>query len=151
MTSSGAGWGHASEIEDVSGQVAIVGVGDAIYRRASGLTAIEIAVEATQRALDDAGLEPDQIDGIMFGPAVGAQLDADAYREHFGTRRDIWLSREGGAMVWAATAPVVAAAAIREGKASALTIEMPMEVVFRELSYSGVEGTVVAPLFRPVA
>lgn len=65
MTSSGAGWGHASEIEDVSGQVAIVGVGDAIYRRASGLTAIEIAVEATQRALDDAGLEPDQIDGIM--------------------------------------------------------------------------------------
>ena len=34
--------------------------------------------------------------------------------------------------------------------AAALAIEMPMEVVFRELSYSGVEGAVIAPVFRPI-
>jgi hypothetical protein len=32
----------------------------------------------------------------------------------------------------------------------ALAIEMPMEVVFRELSFAGIEGEVVAPLFKPM-
>ncbi len=32
---------------------------------------------------------------------------------------------------------------------SALLIEMPMEVVFRELSFTDIEGTVVAPVFKP--
>ena len=31
-----------------------------------------------------------------------------------------------------------------------LAIEMPMEVVFRELVFTGVEGSVMAPLFRPL-
>lgn len=35
--------------------------------------------------------------------------------------------------------------------ADSLAIEMPMEVVFRELSFRGVEGSVVAPVFRPAA
>ncbi len=117
MTNLDRSWGRAGELEDISGQVAIVGVGDAIYKRASGSSAMEIAVEATERALEDAGLEPDQVDGIMLSPFVGAQLDAKAYRQHFGTRQEIWDSRDGGAMVWAATAPVVAAKAIREGRA----------------------------------
>ena len=30
-----------------------------------------------------------------------------------------------------------------------LAIQMPMEVVFRTLSFSGVEGAVTAPVFRP--
>jgi uncharacterized OB-fold protein len=30
-----------------------------------------------------------------------------------------------------------------------LKIEMPMEVVYRELTFSGVEGSVVAPVFKP--
>jgi 3-oxoacyl-[acyl-carrier-protein] synthase III len=112
-------WGTAGTIEDVSGQVAIVGVGDAIYQRASGKNGPELAIEATERALADSGLAPSDIDGIMVTPYMGAQLDADAYRAHFGTEQEIWMSNEGGAMTWAATAPAVAAAAIREGKASA--------------------------------
>lgn len=120
MMNRDTSWGHAGEIEDISGQLAIVGVGDAIYKRASGSSALEIAVEATERALEDAGLEPDQVDGIMLSPFVGAQFDAKAYREHFGTSQEIWDWRDGGAMVWAATAPVVAAKAIREGRASGI-------------------------------
>ncbi|HIG69542.1 MAG TPA: thiolase family protein [Myxococcales bacterium] len=113
-------WGTAGTIEDVSGQVAIVGVGDAIYQRASGKNGLELAIEATERALADSGLAPGDIDGIMVTPYMGAQLDADAYRAHFGTEQEIWMSNKGGAMTWAATAPAVAAAAIREGKASAI-------------------------------
>lgn len=36
-------------------------------------------------------------------------------------------------------------------QADELAIEMPMEVVFRELSFHGVEGCVIAPVFRPVS
>jgi acetyl-CoA acetyltransferase len=113
-------WGHAGELENVSGEVAIVGVGDAIYKRASGFSAKEIAFHAIEKALDDAGLRPDEVDGIMFNTAVGAQPGAAEYREHFGTKQEIWTSNEGGAMVWAATAPAIAAAAIREGRASVI-------------------------------
>lgn len=113
-------WGFAGELEDVSGQLAVVGVGDAIYQRASGKNAIEIALDAITRALADAGLQPEQVDGIMQSPYVGAAFTADTYREHFGTKQDIWMSHEGGAMVWAATAPVVAARAIRDGKAQTI-------------------------------
>lgn len=113
-------WGFARELEDVSGQVAIVGVGDAIYKRASGKNATQIAIEATERALADSGLAPGEVDGIMFNPMVGSQLDADTFRTHFGTQQEIWMSDQGGAMVWAATAPAVAAAAIREGNASVI-------------------------------
>ena len=117
MTVAPGDWGFAGELDDISGRLAIVGVGDAIYRRASGRTATEIALEAIERATADAGLHPDQIDGIMQSPFVGTPLTAEAYREHFGTKQGIWMSMEGGAMTWAATAPVVAAQAIHEGRA----------------------------------
>ena len=80
MTNPNGDWGHAGEIEDISGQVAIVGVGDAIYRRASGSSAREIAFEAIQRALDDAGLEPDEIDGLMQSQAIGDPISSVASR-----------------------------------------------------------------------
>lgn len=113
-------WGTPGSLENVSGQVAIVGVGDAIYKRASGKNASQIAIEATERALADSGLDPAEVDGIMFNPMVGSQIDADTYRAHFGTQQEIWMSNKGGAMVWAATAPEVAARAIRDGKASVI-------------------------------
>ena len=113
-------WGHATEFEDVSNRVAIVGVGEAIHMRASGLTGIQIAAEAVEKAIEDAGLTPDQIDGIMYSRGVGDQFDADAYRKHFGVDQEIWVSYEGGGMVWSATAPVAASRAIAAGKASVI-------------------------------
>jgi len=38
---------------------------------------------------------------------------------------------------------------IVDSEPSALVIEMPMEVVFRELSFTDIEGAVVAPVFKP--
>lgn len=110
-------WGHASEIEDVAGAVAIAGIGESAYSKASGRTAREIAAEACERAIADAGLEPADIDGLTWSGAVPG-FDADAFHEHFGTSHDLFTSPWGGGMAWAATAPLLAARAIREGRAT---------------------------------
>ena len=57
-------WGHARELESVRGQVAIAGVGETAYTKASGRTAREIGAEAAERAIADAGLDPADIDGL---------------------------------------------------------------------------------------
>jgi acetyl-CoA acetyltransferase len=118
MSSSNANdWGYAVPYEDITGQLAICGVGEADHTRASGRTAEQIGAQAVERALADAGLEPDQVDGILWSGGMGPQFDASAYREHFGTTHEMWGAPTGGGMAWAATAPARAAEAIRAGKA----------------------------------
>jgi acetyl-CoA acetyltransferase len=109
-------WGFATPYEDVGGEVAIAGVGESDHSKASGRTAREIAAQAVERALDDAGLRPEDVDGIMYTP-VAADFDEHAFREHFGVSQELWVSRQGGGMVWAATAPYEAALALRAGRA----------------------------------
>jgi acetyl-CoA acetyltransferase len=109
-------WGWATELDDVSGRVAIVGVGEAEYSKASGRTAREIGAAAAERAIRDAGLEPDDIDGLTFSGAF-PDFDDAAFHEHFGTSHDLWVSRQGGGMTWAGTAPYLAAKAIERGRA----------------------------------
>ena len=111
-------WGFATELENISGEIAIVGVGDADYTQASGRTTQEIAAQATERALADAGLRPSDIDGLMYTPYVADQLDAAAFHAHFGTSHPMWVSQNGGGMVWAGSAPYDAALAIRSGQAT---------------------------------
>ena len=116
MTGHGS-WGFASDYEDVSGLVAIAGVGEAEHTRASGRTTKVIAAEAVGRALADAGLEPGDIDGIMRVPFGRDQFDQAAYHDHFGTSHAMWESDRGGGMVWAGTAPYEAAHALADGRA----------------------------------
>jgi acetyl-CoA acetyltransferase len=110
-------WGAATPFEDVRGAVSIVGVGEADSTGASGRDALAIGAQAVERALADCGLAPDDVDGLMFRSGIGPQFDEHAFRTHFGTKRELWVSHEGGAMTWAATAPAHAARAIRDGKA----------------------------------
>src|SRR5438046_6259044 len=105
-------WGHTTDLDDVSGRAAIAGVGESAYRKASGRTAREIGAEAAERAIADAGLEPADIDGLTFSGAF-ADFDVAAFHEHFGTDHELWSSPWGGGMAWAATAPYLAANAIR--------------------------------------
>lgn len=114
-----ADWGRAEPIEDLSGEVSIVGVGEADQTKASGRSAEEIAGQAVERALADAGLEPSDVDGLLLSRAQPA-FDEAVFRRRFGVERDLWVSWEGGGMVWAATAPVAAARAIRERRASVI-------------------------------
>jgi hypothetical protein len=86
-----AEWGWATEYEDVSGAVAICGVGESDHTKASGRTVQEIVGSAVERAIDDAGLEPSDVDGLMHIP-LADQFDVAAFHEHFGTRHDLWES-----------------------------------------------------------
>ena len=117
MSATSADWGRAGGLEPIGEQVAIVGVGEADHSKASGRSAEEIAAQAIGRAVEDAGLRPAEIDGILFSGGMGAGFDAEAFRRHFGTDHAMFESPRGGGMVWAATAPMVAAEALRSGKA----------------------------------
>jgi hypothetical protein len=97
MTRATDDWGFASALDDVSGAVAIAGVGEADHTNASGRTVKQIALQAVERALADAGLAPEDVDGIMYTPFDGQQLTGADFRMHFGTSRD--RSRRGGGMV----------------------------------------------------
>lgn len=49
----------------MGGRFAIVGIGRTVFTRRSGRTTRAMAVEACRLALDDAGLRPDQVDGML--------------------------------------------------------------------------------------
>ena len=64
------------------------------------------------RWLRERGLQPADVDGLMYFPGIADQLRPADFHRHFGTTHDLWVSEEGGAMVWAATCPVPAARAL---------------------------------------
>ncbi len=138
-----AEWGHANELDDVSGQVAIVGIGETAYTKASGRTAREIGAEAAERAILDAGLTPDDIDGLTWSGAF-ADFDIGAFHEHFGTSHEMWTSPWGGGMAWAATAPYLAAQAIATGKARHVLNVFPVAWATQRGSMTGGPGEVHA-------
>ena len=110
-------WGRATPLELVPGEVAIAGVGEADHTRASGRTHQQVAAQAIERALADAGLEPEDVDGLLYSPGMGTDFDERDFHAHFGTRHALKTAGRGGGMVWAATAPAVAAEWIGRGEA----------------------------------
>ncbi|HSB94808.1 MAG TPA: thiolase family protein [Spongiibacteraceae bacterium] len=113
-------WGGVTPYSNINGEVAIVGIGECSHSANSGRDPVQMGIEAVTRALDDAGLRPDQVDGLMFNGYMQGQLDAAAFHKHFGTSHDLWVSTEGGAMSWAATCAYTAAQAIRAKKATTI-------------------------------
>ena len=136
-------WGHATELDDIRAQVAIAGIGETAYTKASGRTAREIGAEATERAIADAGLQPSDIDGITWSGAF-ADFDVAAFHEHFGTSHDMWTSPWGGGMAWAATAPYLAATAIARGEARHVLNVFPVAWATQRSSMTGGPGEVHA-------
>jgi acetyl-CoA acetyltransferase len=110
-------WGWAAALEPIAGEVAIVGVGEADHTKASGRTHREIAAQAIGRAIADAGLSPEDVDGILYSAGMGSEFDERDFHAHFGTRHRVFASPRGGGMVWAGTAPVAAAEALCRGEA----------------------------------
>ncbi|MCU1466799.1 MAG: Transporter [Actinomycetia bacterium] len=138
-----ADWGHATELDAGLAPVAITGIGETAYTKASGRTAREIGAEAAQRAIADAGLTPADIDGITWSGAF-ADFDVDAFHEHFGTSHEMWTSPWGGGMAWAATAPYLAAQAINDGKARHVLNVFPVAWATQRASMTGGPGEVHA-------
>ncbi len=138
-----ADWGHSTELADVNGEVAIAGIGETEYTKASGRTAREIGAEAAERAIADAGLRPSDIDGISWSGAF-ADFDVAAFHEHFGTSHEMWTSPWGGGMAWAATAPYLGAQAIRAGRARHVLNVFPVAWATQRTSMTGGPGEVHA-------
>jgi acetyl-CoA acetyltransferase len=136
-------WGHATPFDDINGDVAIVGIGETAYTKASGRTARDIGAEAAARAIADAGLEPEDIDGLTYSGAF-ADFDVAAFREHFGTKHEMWSSPWGGGMSWAGTAPYLAAEAIGAEKAKHVLNVFPVAWATQRASMTGGPGEVHA-------
>jgi acetyl-CoA acetyltransferase len=68
----------------LSGRGAIVGIGETAYTRASPKTALELQFEASLRAIEDAGLTPKDIDGVIPIGITGAP--AEEYVNNFGIK-----------------------------------------------------------------
>jgi acetyl-CoA acetyltransferase len=93
-----------------AGKVAAVGVGlSTIYRRAP-VPLMALALEACQRALADAGLTPDQIDGLATYPALPVQgagsRDGEDIVSVFAMRRALgvpnlswWMMNQTGGLL----------------------------------------------------
>ena len=66
---------------DLKDTAAVCGVGHSAYGRRLNRSQIDLAGEAIRNAVDDAGLERDDVDGLMvsFGTPVGADADTLAY------------------------------------------------------------------------
>jgi acetyl-CoA acetyltransferase len=143
VSGSAPDWGHASDLRDINGEVAIAGIGETAYTKASGRSARAIGAEAVERAITDAGLEPTDIDGITWSGAF-ADFDATAFHEHFGTDHDLWTSQWGGGMAWAATAPYLAAEAIRERRARHVVNVFPVAWATQRSAMTGGPGEVHA-------
>lgn len=109
-------WASLTPFEDVRGEVAIVGVGEAEHTPASGRDPVAMGLAAIEAALADAGLKPDEVDGLMFAGRPG-QVGVEDYHRHFGTGHDMWWSPRGGSLTACAIAPYEAAQAIRAGRA----------------------------------
>jgi acetyl-CoA acetyltransferase len=136
-------WGRAEPLEDIGGAVAIAGIGETAYTKASGRTAREIGAEAAERAIADAGLEPKDIDGITWSGAF-ADFTVTDFHDHFGTTHDMWTSPWGGGMAWAATAPYLAAQAIAQGAAKHVLNVFPVAWATQRGSMTGGPGEVHA-------
>ena len=106
-----------TEMEDIAGCVAIVGVGESEMSAASGRGSKDMSFAAIDAALADAALAPTDVDGIMVAGGLAGQITADDFRAHYGTSQEIWFSPDGGAFAQVATAPYDAWAAMRAGKA----------------------------------
>lgn len=65
-------------------QVAVVGVGRTEVARASARSPLDLAAEALRLALDDAGLEPDDVDGLFTNVGDPLAVDYDRMAEAFG-------------------------------------------------------------------
>ena len=87
---------------------------------ASGRRAGAMALDAIDAALIDAGLAPEQIDGLMVAGGLEGQLSPHDYRRHYDVGQGMWYSKEGGAFAQLATAPYAAWQAIRQGEASTI-------------------------------
>ena len=105
------------------GQVAIVGVGETPVGKVPGRSALWFNAEATRLALEDAGIDKSQVDGLVTAPSFVAPFArmSVAVSEYLGIRPTFsnTLNVSGAT---AAASVNVAAAAIHAGLADTVVV-----------------------------
>ena len=79
----------------LSDKYCIVGVGETEYSKGSGRTTRALAAEAIQKAMDDAGLKAEDIDGIMSYQG-GDSTPGSALMYDLGIRANFYMDSFGG-------------------------------------------------------
>ncbi len=101
-------------------KTAIVGIGQTEFSKNSGRTEMQLAAEASLAAIQDAGLEPSDIDGIV---TTTADTNPEAVlMECLGINDITWLGRPPGGGNVASAVVGMAAAAIVSGAARSVLI-----------------------------
>lgn len=103
-----------------SNSVAIAGVGETVYSRDSGRTELELALEAILAALADAGIAPEEVDGLMKW-WVDTSLEAEV-AANLGIPDLAWWGEINQAGNVGAALVAHAAAAIHAGLAKVVVI-----------------------------
>jgi acetyl-CoA acetyltransferase/uncharacterized OB-fold protein len=106
--------------ENMWAKTAIVGIGQTEFSKNSGRTELQLAAEASLAAMEDAGLEPSDIDG-MVTTTVDTNPEA-ALMECLGINDITWLGRPPGGGNVASAVVAMAAAAVVSGAARSVLI-----------------------------
>lgn len=133
-------WGATTELDDVNGKVAIVGIGETPFTGPSRRNAKDMCLEAIELAIEDAGLTPADVDGLMVSFGIEGQVTPEDFHKHFGTDHPIWFSNQGGAMVWAATCCHTGARAMAAGKARHIVNVFAVDWATQRKEGSGTPG-----------
>src|SRR4051794_36888704 len=101
-------------------RTAIVGIGQTEFSKFSGRSELQLALEASKAALDDAGLTPADIDGTVTF-TLDTNEETDLIR-CLGIPELRWTARTPGGGAGASATVQLAAAAVASGAATAVLI-----------------------------
>ena len=89
------------ELADLRDRTCIVGIGETAYTRGTKKSALELALEASIGAIEDAGIKPEAIDAVILPGGAGSGGTAGDFIANLGLpdlRYTTSLQEMGGAM-----------------------------------------------------
>ena len=89
------------ELADLRNRTCIVGIGETAYTRGTKKSALELALEASISAIEDAGIKPEVIDAVILPGGAGSGSTAGDFIANLGLpdlRYTTSLQEMGGAM-----------------------------------------------------
>src|SRR5260370_2655812 len=89
------------ELADLRNRTCIIGIGETAYTRGTKKSALELALEASIGAIEDAGIKPEVIDAVILPGGAGSGGTAGDFIANLGLpdlRYTTSLQEMGGAM-----------------------------------------------------